>query len=233
VDYATYGYHGYEAYDRKGIERPPPPAINHQIDVAIAQLNKRTERELLKALNAAIFQPGIKTWYEIYLTFFVLLFNLEYIHGSGERYISSKLQTVSSCQIMARRIQILTRAKYLEKQVKHVVSAQLEEWEWSARVLLYHFRCVLRDYDPFELARQDITKVREQAKLDDASTNYVREVVHLLEIGMAEALSGTFVTRMLMLTLVDDQYTRPSTASDPTGVIISSKWIPQLMQRSL
>lgn len=98
VDYTTYGFFGYEAYNRKRVDRPLPAAINHQMDVAILKLLQRLEQELLKRLKKIIPKSDVKPWYELFLTFFVLLFNLEYIDGSSERYISSKRQTVSKMQ---------------------------------------------------------------------------------------------------------------------------------------
>jgi hypothetical protein len=95
VDFESYGKSEYEAYNR-GLERPLPQAINHQVDVAILKCINGWQRILLKELKTKIFvESGSKSWYEVFLACFVLLSNLEYIHFGANAYIKSKLHTVS------------------------------------------------------------------------------------------------------------------------------------------
>lgn len=94
-DYRKLGKSGYEAYDRDSCNRPLPGAINHQMDVAALKYLKKLEKHCVKELSASIFKPKVKPWYELFLAFFVLFWNLEYIHHGAERYIMSKNGTVS------------------------------------------------------------------------------------------------------------------------------------------
>jgi len=95
-DFRLFGHSGYEAYDRNGRDRPLPTAIGHQMDVAILKHINSLQKRILKLLNKRFFSPGIKPWYELFLVLFIILFNLEYIHGSAERYINVKRNTVSN-----------------------------------------------------------------------------------------------------------------------------------------
>lgn len=94
-DFKAMGHSVYEAYDRNTCERPLPIAINHQMDVALVKFLKRLEEKCFKLLAKEIFKTGIRPWYELFLTLFVLFWNLEYIHSGAETYIKSKSGTVS------------------------------------------------------------------------------------------------------------------------------------------
>jgi hypothetical protein len=95
LDYRRYGHCGYSAYDRN-LDRPVPQAMGHQLDVAILKHINKVQTALLRELRCKIFQPGIKPWYELFLTVFILLSNLEYIHGGALGYLRSKRKTVSA-----------------------------------------------------------------------------------------------------------------------------------------
>jgi len=101
IDYRHFGRCGYEAYDRD-VDCPVPQAMGHQFDVAILKYINRLQKDLIKELRKKIFQPGIKPWYELFLTFFILLSNLEYIHGGALGYLNSKRKTVSRTSFYLR-----------------------------------------------------------------------------------------------------------------------------------
>jgi hypothetical protein len=93
-DYRRLGSSDYEAYDRKSYDRPLPGAITHQMDVAAVKYLKKLEKAFVKELAALIFKPKIKPWYELFLAFYVIFWNLEYIHHGANDYIRSKNGTV-------------------------------------------------------------------------------------------------------------------------------------------
>jgi hypothetical protein len=95
-DYRRLGSSDYEAYDRKTYDRPLPGAITHQMDVAAVKYLRKLEKEFVKELAALIFKPKIKPWYELFLAFYVIFWNLEYIHHGANDYIKSKNGTVSA-----------------------------------------------------------------------------------------------------------------------------------------
>ena len=106
-DYRRLGGSVYEAYDRRRNDRPLPGAITHQMDVAAVKYLKKLEKEFVKELAALIFKPKIKPWYELFLAFYVIFWNLEYIHHGAHDYMKSKNGTV--CTSIEIRMQSLTR----------------------------------------------------------------------------------------------------------------------------
>lgn len=95
-DYRRLGRSDYEAYDRKAYDRPLPGAITHQMDVAAVKFLRKLEKLFVKELAALIFKPKIKPWYELFLAFYVIFWNLEYIHHGANDYMKSKNGTVSA-----------------------------------------------------------------------------------------------------------------------------------------
>jgi hypothetical protein len=94
-DYRRFGTSDYEAYDRNSRDRPLPGAITHQMDVAAVKYLRKLEKEFVKELASLIFKPKIKPWYELFLTFYVIFWNLEYINGGAKGYMKAKNGTVS------------------------------------------------------------------------------------------------------------------------------------------
>lgn len=99
VDFNRLGKCGYAGYDR-GIDRPVPQSMDHQFDVALLLTIKEYQKELLGLLWKLIFgKIKKKPWYEIFLTIFVLLSNLEYVHGGSLSYYLAQAKTVSSLHV--------------------------------------------------------------------------------------------------------------------------------------
>lgn len=98
-DYTRLGRSDYEAYDRKSCDRPLPGAITHQMDVAAVKYLGKLEKQFVKEMTALIFKPRIKPWYELFLAFYVIFWNLEYIHHGAHDYIKSKNGTVSPAMV--------------------------------------------------------------------------------------------------------------------------------------
>jgi len=103
VDYKRMGHSEYEAYNRDSCERPLPPSITHAIDVGLLKALKKLEKELIKVLTDMIFKPKIKPWYELFLTFFVIFWNLDYIRQGATSYNNAKHGTVSTSYMMKIR----------------------------------------------------------------------------------------------------------------------------------
>lgn len=80
-------------------EKPLPPAIDHQIDVAIWENLHKDHQALIKQLKAKLFCKGRKPWLEIFLTFFVALVNMQFVHGQALGWMNSQQHTVSTHMI--------------------------------------------------------------------------------------------------------------------------------------
>jgi len=96
VDHRRLGSSKYEAYNRNSCDRPLPTGMSNQIDVALLKGLKKLEKACVKEISKQVFKPKIKPWYELFLAFFVLFYNLDYIHHGAEKYIMSKTGTVST-----------------------------------------------------------------------------------------------------------------------------------------
>lgn len=94
-DYRHLGRSDYEAYDRDSCDKPLPGAITHQMDVAAVKYLRKLEKLFVKELASLIFKPKIKPWYELFLTFYVIFWNLEYINKGAKGYMKAKNGTVS------------------------------------------------------------------------------------------------------------------------------------------
>ncbi|USP80682.1 hypothetical protein yc1106_07956 [Curvularia clavata] len=162
-DFSRLGHSDYEAYDRGSCDRPLPGAITHQMDVAAVKYLRKLEKLFVKELATLIFKPKIKPWYELFLTFYVIFWNLEYIHHGAQDYIKSKNGTL------------------LENQVSNVVTTQIKKWEFAFPVLLYHWRCILRGYSPFKLARDNPDELRERGHIDAEGFQYVTSIANFFD----------------------------------------------------
>jgi hypothetical protein len=67
--------------------------------------------------------------------------------------------------------------KAIEKRVINVIDRQTAEWEFSANVVLRHFRLILGAFLPFELGRKSLSELQSQANLDDKAIAYVKNVL--------------------------------------------------------
>lgn len=80
-------------------EKPLPPAIDHQIDVAIWEILHEDHQALIKQLKAKIFCKGRKPWLEIFLTVFVALANMQFVHRQAFGWMNSQQHTVRTQRI--------------------------------------------------------------------------------------------------------------------------------------
>ncbi|CAN9459606.1 unnamed protein product [Alternaria alternata] len=195
-DYRRLGRSDYEAYDRNSCDRPLPGAITHQMDVAAVKYLRKLEKLFVKELATLIFKPRIKPWYELFLAFYVIFWNLEYIHHGAQDYIKSKNGTL------------------IENQVSNVVTTQIKKWEFAFPVLLYHWRCILRGYSPFKLARDNPEELRERGHIDAEGFAYVTLIANLFDRNKP------------------DRFQPPLTGFAATHWSTSSEWIVKLFKEA-
>ena len=62
-------------------------------------------------------------------------------------------------------------------------SAMIQEWGYSAKILIYHYRVILKGMIPFALAWDDNheKRMREQCRLDDTALKYIRHVGQVIK----------------------------------------------------
>jgi len=73
---------------------PIPPILDHQLDTVGINEMIRLKDNVLKALKARIQKRRESQWYEVFLTIFVLLHNLEYIARKQYSYTKRHESTV-------------------------------------------------------------------------------------------------------------------------------------------
>lgn len=89
-------------------ERPLPPAIDHQIDVAMWEIIRDDHDTLLRGIKKKLYQSKERRpWFELFLTFFIALANVQYVHGQAVGWMRSQQQTVSTDTYLQSLLQIL------------------------------------------------------------------------------------------------------------------------------
>ncbi|KAK7177986.1 hypothetical protein PSPO01_15965 [Paraphaeosphaeria sporulosa] len=101
----------------------------------------------------------------------------------------------------------------------YIVSRQMEKWEHSFNILLKHWQAVLRNFAPFQLARENPEELRLKGHLDKKGFEYVLEVVDLVD-RMRESAPRTNCQRGANLRS-GLQFTHNS---------LSSEWIHSLLE---
>ncbi|KAJ8132954.1 hypothetical protein O1611_g674 [Lasiodiplodia mahajangana] len=160
VDFNEFGECGYAAYDR-GKDVPLPLSIDHQFDVALLLIIKKHQDELIKTLSGMIDAEGQKPWYEIFLAVFVMLSNLEYVHAGSFTFYHALKQT-------------------FQPSVYSLTQEMIDEFNYSAENILYHFCHILEGKLGFKMARENMSELKNREGLDDESVAYITAVLELL-----------------------------------------------------
>ncbi|KAH8670610.1 hypothetical protein BGZ61DRAFT_537260 [Ilyonectria robusta] len=142
---------------------PIPAVLDYQVDYMAIQYMFQQMRLVVQRLKKLFFGPkNGSSWYEIYLTAFILLCSLESIHS--------------------RQVEVLARfaAKDddLLPQVKATGMTMIQEWRHSVKVLIYYFRCILKGMIPFsaEWSEKHVAQLRRQCSLDEDAIAYLRRL---------------------------------------------------------
>jgi hypothetical protein len=118
----------------------------------------------------------------------------------------------------------------IENQVHNVVNTQIKKWEFAFPVLLYHWRCTLRGYSPFRLARENPAELREKGHIDEEGFQYVTKVASLFDrTNPGECC--TFATWAKILTSID-RFQPPLTGFATAHYSMSSEWIVNLFKEA-
>ncbi|KAL9088573.1 MAG: hypothetical protein Q9165_006093 [Trypethelium subeluteriae] len=161
-NFSQCGPNTYDEYESDG-HRPVPQSIDHQIDVAMLLHMRNIEKRLMRSLKQKVAKNQKDSWYEIFLCYFVLLTNLEWIHCGASAYLDSQRQTRT------------------EGQVSYVIKKMTEEWEHSKSNMMYHFRVILRVFDPFKRARYEPGPTKRELNLDEEAIVYMAKISCLYE----------------------------------------------------
>ena len=65
--------------------------------------------------------------------------------------------------------------------VSYVTNNMLDEWQYSAEILIAHFRCVIRGHLPFSQSPEESLESFNRALLDSDSFTYIQKVSAVIE----------------------------------------------------
>lgn len=157
---------------------PIPPVLDHQCDSMAIEYMKELTASLLSAISRKI-QAGRrcrKDWFEVFLTTFILLNNLEYVYGiqkTFQKYLGSTDEFGSHVK--------KTSEKYIDK------------WIWSAENILFMYNAFFKNTGaPFSLDTVD--SAIAEGNLDKSGQDYVAEVMRVLPNIKASARKVSDVT---------------------------------------
>lgn len=74
---------------------PIPPILDHQLDTVGIRYMLKLKDNVLKTLKNRMSRRRQTQWYEVFLTIFVLLHNLEYVYRAQYQYMKRHEGTVS------------------------------------------------------------------------------------------------------------------------------------------
>ncbi|KAF8419299.1 hypothetical protein EV426DRAFT_615756 [Tirmania nivea] len=168
---------------------PIPPILDHQLDTVGIHEMIRLKDNVLKALKARIQIRRQSHWYEVFLTLFVLLHNLEYI--ARKQYLYTKRHES-------------TWASNGAKNIEFFRTTWMTEWEIAANMLIRHFQVALKGAVPFTFNWEGIEdckegtgvkgkrktkgkrkadpviEAKENAGMDDAGVHFMKDVCRLV-----------------------------------------------------
>ncbi|OXV10045.1 hypothetical protein Egran_02196 [Elaphomyces granulatus] len=142
---------------------PLPTFLNYQLDTLAMMCIQGYQKNIIKSLQAKIFTANRgKNWYEVFLTIFVLLGNLEHLYQAQRRYIQRHKKTGQ------------------DSRVSFVSENMMGKWAYSAENLITHFRVVLGGSVPFSKIWDNSNESDFCPNLDDNARKYTRSVTNLL-----------------------------------------------------
>ncbi|KAI0385426.1 hypothetical protein F5Y04DRAFT_185324 [Hypomontagnella monticulosa] len=154
---------GIKTFDNPGFDEYgkvlSPISLDLQLDKLYITYMEQHWKIVLSGLKKLIFSRTDKreTWYEVFLTVFVLLSTLECAHA----------EEISFVKAYASKDNIYATADYVKRNM-------IEEWQASAKNLIYHFRVVIRGTVPF--SQEWTPEMQEKAGIDDESVRFIRRI---------------------------------------------------------
>lgn len=103
---------------------PVPPVLDHQVDVLMIQEMLRMNANILREMKRVIESRNPDHWFEVFLTCFVLLCNLQYVHAAQTRYWKMHFNTVSICTTFSVKL-ILIAYRVLEMLLVKLIDLSL------------------------------------------------------------------------------------------------------------
>ena len=169
---------------RQGV--PIPATLDYQLDYFTIKYMLKRMSFATKRLTHIIYNnkqdPSI--WYEVYLACLVLLCSLESVHQGQIQMMQRWGESVSLPKPLAdcdRLMTVLPQASAITAGIEHTSLMMIHEWRHAAKVLLYHYRMILKAMIPFQTPWEQwrIDEMTGSADFDQDSANYVKSVIEI------------------------------------------------------
>ncbi|KAH6641197.1 hypothetical protein F5144DRAFT_125099 [Chaetomium tenue] len=140
---------------------PIPPVLDHQLDVLMIVEMAKMNAVLLKRYKKVIESRNRHNWFELYLTSFVLLSNLQYVYRSQERWWKMHFHT--------------GKDNAIGKAYRSISYRFMQRYRFSANNIISHFRYCLKGPVPFTLD-WDQEKQGKLGNIDSDAVKYVKYI---------------------------------------------------------
>ena len=164
-------------YNRK----PIPPFLDAQIDhIWMAKMSK-VKKTVLSELKKRVFATREKkreNWYPIFLTIFVLTWNLEFLFQNQNRQLERYCEKASPYPPTLTN-QGLTLHQNPQQSYPPKVIGMMEGWKHSAENLRAHFHSICQGQLPF-LEDWDVEGTQRAAGIDDQAVNYLKQMKSII-----------------------------------------------------
>ena len=156
---------------------PIPPVLDYQCDTAIIRSMKNLGTRLICRLWKKISVGKQEDWFELFLTGFIIINNIEYVYGVQEKFMQSySTTTVSLACIKSSWTSSLIHITQddVSRRTQRSSERMMERWVWSAQHLLYVFKTFFADFRPF--TKQSGEWPADTAHLDSTQAAYLHNV---------------------------------------------------------
>jgi hypothetical protein len=177
--------------------RPFPVFLLYQLDLSINLALDAYKKLVIKRLKSLVFSSNsIKAWFEVFLQVYLLMSTITVSYMNQLKYLRHMTGTVGHPP--SRHIEVIAdqSANYSQNWfagVDFVSSRMIEEWEYSAEILLSHFRCVMRGHVPFSSSPAAQAEALDRAELDAESKLYIQRVTEILSTRGKVVLTPSYI----------------------------------------
>ena len=153
---------------------PAPSNLRGQIESILVEKMKQLQVSLVKELQKKIMSPKCQHQqhlYSVYLTTFVLLYNLEFLYRDQILKVVKNPLKQSFIASPGR----LQQARQAQQAYPPKATIMMEDWEASATILIAHFRVLCKGKAPFSHAG-----ILRYGDLDADALRYVSAISSLV-----------------------------------------------------
>jgi hypothetical protein len=170
---------------------PVPPVLDHQLDALMIIRMIEWKNDIFRRMKKKIKDRARNCWFEVFLTTFVLLTNLQYVYQSQIRWWKLHFNTVRiRCQnpnplfpTLIKRPTLYGMWTHRSQGAKNCIGEAyrsysykfIQQYEHSAANLIAHFRYAYKGPVPFSLD-WDNKDVKAMGEIDAEAVRFVKFV---------------------------------------------------------